>query len=56
MVRGTARGKFSPKLGLARLEMDRVQKVQGAVEDIVGKSEAFMQLERKFVSYQFVAH
>ena len=45
LVRGTESGKFSPKLGLARLEMARVQKVHGAVEDVVGKREALMQLQ-----------
>ena len=47
LLRGTERGKFSPKLGLARLEMARVQKVHGAAEDAVGRREALMQLQRR---------
>ena len=50
LARGTERGKFSPKLGLVaacRLkEMALVQNVHGAVEDVVGRSEALMQLQR----------
>ena len=47
MVLGTESGKFSPKFGLdpAALEMARVQKVHGAVEDDVGRRDALMQLK-----------
>ena len=47
LVLGTESGKFSPKFGFdpATLEMARVQKVHGAVEEDVGRREALMQLE-----------